>query len=95
MKEQKIPLTLAITPEARDLLEEWADSVVGQGDRKPLGFIVTELILECQESGRWADIERRLRDKYFEDVWRRREKRRRWDRNRKAKLRKQKPTKRR
>jgi hypothetical protein len=86
-KVKKVTLTTSITQEAKDRLFSWADDLAGQGERLPIGRVLTALILEFEESGNWPDLEERLQKEFVEDNWQRRSKRRDYDRKRKKKKR--------
>jgi hypothetical protein len=75
-----VPLTVRISPEAREFLERAACKIVhDEGDRLPLGRLVTAMTLWFEDNKKWEELQNEIRA----DFAREEQERRKRDRERK------------
>jgi len=66
------PLTVRITPAARNILDRVANSLVHEKDRLPLGRIVTAMVKFLEEDERWEAITEIIRADFAREAHERR-----------------------
>jgi hypothetical protein len=57
MGKDSVPLSVNITPEAREILYRRARYVVMEGERPPIGQVLSAMLEYVEEMGYWDEIE--------------------------------------
>jgi len=84
MSKNSVPLSVNITPFARELLESVAARCLyNEGGQLPLGQVVTAMAEWFEDENEWEDVEERVRAQFAGKVQRRKQR----DRERKRKRR--------